>query len=234
MIRTSAVRFVLVVSPTPVWMRAAFALAVVMSLATLWFSSAEVDAALGPILLLQMFAASNGYLASASRGYFDPILVSGRSRTRIAAGNFAAAALPGLVSWTVIVFAASALGQFTTAAAPHRLMALVLVSSTAWSAGLLLPRLASGALWSLLLVALAMSHGSIADYLQAAQTTPASFRQVLVSASAGTVCPFLLLSDFPGMTDPRVLSIEGLVSVGFAMAGMRFVSLREYALGERA
>jgi hypothetical protein len=234
MIRTSAARFFLVVTPAPMWMKAALAVALTMGIATVWLSPREVDAAFGSLLLLQMFSASNGYSSSAARGYFDPILVSGRSRTRIAVGNLVAASIPGVAAWLSIVTVAAGLGQLTTAAAPHRVMALLMVSCVSWAAGLALPRLAAGALWSLLLVALAMSRGVVAEYLVAAQSTPTGFRQVLISASASTACPFLLLGEFPGLTDPRVLALDAIVALAVAIAGIQFIRRREYALGERA
>jgi hypothetical protein len=215
-------------------MRAALALAVAMGIATLWLSPREVDAALGSVLFLQMFAVSNGYSSSAGRGYFDPILVSGRSRTRIAVGNLLAASMPGVAAWLSIVTVAAGLGQFTTAAAPHRVMALLMVSCVTWAAGLAVPRLAAGALWALGLVALAMSRGVVAEYLIAAQSAPVGFRQVLMSAIASTACPFLLLGDFPGVTNARVLALDGILAAAAAIGGIEFVRRSEYALGERA
>ena len=233
MIRASSARFFLVVTPAPIWMRAALAIAVAMGIATLWFNPREVDAGLGSVLLLQMFSVSNGFASAAARGYFDPILVSGRPRIWIAVGNLLAASLPGIAAWLVLLVVCAGLGQLSAAAAPHRVMAFVMVSCVAWAAGLALPRLAAGALWSLVLVALAMSRGPVADYLVAAQAVPTGLRQVVMSASASAACPFLLLGEFPGLTDARVLALDAAIALGAAMAGVRYVSQREYVLGER-
>jgi len=232
MIRGSAVRYFLVVSPAAVWMRAALAMAALTGIATLWLNPKEVDAALGSVLLLQMFSCSNGYAAAASRGYFDPILLSGRSRSSLAAANLTAAALPGVAAWLAVIATAAALGQGAAAGALHRQMAFVLVSCTAWSVGLPLPRLTAGALWALVLVALAMSRSGFADYLHSVQTMPVDGRQVGLSAAAGVVCPFLLLSDFPGVRHPVVFLIQGLAAAGIAAMGIRGVARREYPLGE--
>jgi hypothetical protein len=234
MIRVSSVRFFLTVSPAPVWMRAAFAAAVAIGIGTLWLNPAEVDAALGSILLLQMFSASNGYSASSARGHFDPILVSGRPRLSIAAANLLAAALPGVVAWLAIVVVALALGHSPRAAAPHRQMALVTVSCAAWAAGLTLPRMAAGALWSVVLVALAMSRGMFADALLVAQAVPTGLGQVAAAAAACSICPFLLLGELPGATDARVLTLDGAAAIMVALVGVRHVCRREYGLVEPA
>jgi hypothetical protein len=227
-------RFFLVVTPPAVWMRVAFVIAAAAGVLTLWFDPREVDAGFGSILLLQMFAVSNGFAASAGRGHFDPLLVSGRSRTRIALENCLASSLPGVFAWMVIALAAVLLGHSRSAVSPHRVLALVMVSCAAWSGGLALPRLASGALWSLALVALAMSRGLLSDFALAVQSPPAGFRQVVASASAIAACPFLLLGEFPGAKDPRVLAIDAAAAVGMLLAGARYIRRREYELGEDA
>ena len=232
MIRASSVRFFLTVSPAPVWMRVAFVASVAIGIATLWLNPAEVDTAFGSILLLQMFSVSNGYSSSSARGHFDPILVSGRRRSRVAVANLLAASLPGVVSWLVVVLVASAAGHGAKAAAPHRQIALLAVSCVAWSAGLALPRMAAGVLWSLVLVGLAMSRGVLADYLLVAQAVPVGLGQVAASAAACLVCPFLLLSEFSGAMDPQVLALDLTAAMAFASVGARYVSRREYTLVE--
>lgn len=234
MIRVSSLQFFLTVSPAPMWMRVAFALSVATGVATLWLNPAEVDAALGSILLLQMFSASNGYSTSAARGHFDPLLVSGRRRSSIAVANLLAAALPGLVAWLVIVVLAVGLGHSARAAAPHRQIALLTVSCAAWAAGVMLPRMAAGALWSLVLVALATSRGMLADSLLVAQAAPVGFSQVFAAAAACSVCPFLLLGELSGATDARVLVIDCVAAIAVALAGVRHVCRREYGLVEPA
>jgi hypothetical protein len=233
MIRVSPIRYFLVVLPTPIWMRAALGIAGVFSLTTLWLDPREVDAALGTILLLQMFAVSNGFTALASRGYVDPLFLTGRSWSRLALMNLCAAAIPGAVAWAAIVIGASAAGEAPRAFAPHRQVAFALVSCTAWALGLALPRLAGGALWSLVLVGLAMSKGAIAQYLQAAQAVPINVLQIAQSAAAGVLCPFLFLGDFPGMTDSRVVAADALFAAAIAGAGAVFLTRREYRLEER-
>lgn len=232
MIRVSSARFFLVVAPCPSWMRAAFGAAVLMGGATLWFNPSDVDSALGSILLLQMFSASSGYAASAARGHFDPILVSDRSRAGVAAGSLAAAALPGAIAWMLVVGWAAALGAGPAALAPQRLAAFVVVSCAAWSAGLAWPRMAAGAVWTTVLVTLALSRHSITDYLAVVQSVPHGVSQLSAATTACVVCPFLLLGDFAGVRDLRVVSLVLAAAVAAAAAGVRYIGARDYTLVE--
>lgn len=234
MIRASSVRFFLVVSPSPVWMRIAFGAAVLVGGTTLWLNPGDVDSAFGSILLLQMFSASSGYGASAARGYYDPLLVSGRSRVGIALSSLIAAAVPGAVAWLVIATIATAMGRGHSAFALHRQTALVLVSAGAWAAGLALPRMAAGALWSVLLVTLALSRGVVGEYLVVVQSPPASVYQGLSSAAAFAVCPYLLLSEFAAARDAGVIGLDLLLAGALVWAGASYITRREYCLVEPA
>lgn len=233
MIRVSAVRFFLVVSPPAAWLRLALTATVVLGCATLWFNPADVDSAYGGILLLQMFGMSSGYAAQAARGYFDPLLVGRRSRRGTALAHLAATALPGMLAWTIVAAAASLLGRFSDAASPSRTVALLLVTAVAWAAGLALPRLTAGALWSLLLVAVAMSRWSVA-LLPMIEPAPSSFPQVARAALLCAGCPFLLLGRFAGASDLRVLGIDLLIAVGAIALGSMYVTRRDYPLTEPA
>lgn len=234
MIRVSAVRFFLVVSPAPGWMRIAFIAAVVMGAATLRLNPADVDSALGSILLLQMFSASNAYSSAAARGYFDPLLVSGRPMWRVATGNFLAAALPGVVAWVCILIVASVLGQLAAATAPQRQVALLIVSGIAWSAGLALPRMAGGALWAMVILTFALSRGALSESLVTVQTLPVGSRQLVARAGVSVLCPFLLLGDFAALVDVRVLALDLMIALGLALTGVRYICRREHALVEPA
>jgi hypothetical protein len=234
MIRVSSVRFFLVVSPAPVWMRAAFVAAVMVGIATLWLNPAEIDSALGTILLLQMFSASNGYSGSAARGHFDPLLVGMRPMWRVAAGNVVAAALPGAVAWATILCVASALGHGAAAFAPQRQVAILIVSAVAWSVGVALPRMAGGSLWSLLILALALSRGALAESLLSVQSAPANAVQVLSAAGFSVICPFLLLGEFSALTSLTVIGLDLLTATCFVLAGCAYVCRRQLPLAEPA
>lgn len=231
MIRSSSVRFFLTVSPVPVWMRIAFGAAVLVGGTTMWLNPADLDSAFGSILMLQMFSASSGYGAAAARGYYDPLLVSGRPRARIALGSLMAAAFPGAVAWLTIATIATALGRGDAAFAPHRQMALVLVSAGAWTAGLALPRMGAGALWSAVLVTLALSRG-IGEYLGVVHSPPAGVYQGLSSAAAFAICPYLLLGEFAAARHAGVIGLDLLLAGALVWAGATYICRREYCLVE--
>lgn len=236
MIRTTSGRFFLVVTPLPLWLWAALAIVVGLGIWTLVLNPRELDSALGMTLFLQMFAASTGFSAAAARGYFDPLLVSGRSRASIALGHLLASAAPGAVAWVVLSGTALLLGGGGSAGAgaSSRHVAFVIVSCVAWGAGLVLPRLAAGALWGTLLLVVAMNRGIAAGVLLTAQSAPSSLRDVLFSAVAFAVCPFLLLGDVPAASDVRVLAVASGAAAAFVGAGVVYVSRHDFSLAEPA
>ena len=232
MIRVSSLRFLLVVSPPAAWMVAAFGASVLLGVVTLWLNPADVDSALGSILLLQMFSASSGFAGPAGRGYFDPLLTGGRSRLRIAISSLVASTLPGVAAWAVVVLTAVVLGRSRTALAFHRQVALLLVSAIAWAGGLALPRMAAGGLWAFVLLTAALSRGTIGDYLAVVQSPPAGLHASLASAAAFGVCPYLLLGEFPAARNLVVLCADLLLAWTIVWAGASYVCRREYTLGE--
>jgi hypothetical protein len=231
-IRASSLRFLLVVSPPAVWMTAAFGASVLLGAATLWLNPADVDSAFGTVLLLQMFSASSGFAGPAGRGYFDPLLVGGRSRFRVALGSLVASTLPGLVAWAIIVLIAVALGRGGTALTFHRHLALVLVSAIAWAGGLALPKMAAGGIWAFVLMTAALSRGAIGDYLAVVQSAPAGFQGSLASAAAFVVCPYLLLGEFPAARNLLVLCVDLALACAMVSAGISYICRREYTLGD--
>jgi hypothetical protein len=232
MIRASCLRFLFVVSPSATWTHAAFAASVLIGAATVWVNPQGVDSAFGGILVLQMFAASSGFTSSASRGYFDPLLTGGRSRLRIAVASLAASTLPGVAAWVITAIIAAALGRAATALAPHRFVALILVSTICWAGGLALPRMAPGVLWAFVLVVLALSRGIFGQYLVLAQSQPDDVLQVIASAVAFAVCPFLLLGDLSAASHGLVLGIDVVLALVAVGLGCSYLAGREYSLVE--
>ena len=234
MIRVPAIRFFLVVLAPPSWMRVALVLAGLAGCAMVWLNPADVDSALGSILLLQMFAASGGYFPAASRGHFDSLLVTGTPRWRLGMASLVASAAPGAAVWLVVVLTAVALGHGADALAPQRIVAFAGVSCIAWAIGLGLPQAAGGALWALLVVALALWRDSASAWSAIVHAAPATMAQVAQAAAAGAICPFLLLGNFPGMTDARVLALDAALAAVVAALGVHAVSRHDYSLAEPA
>ncbi len=231
MIRVSAVRFFHVVSPAPGYLRAALVAAAGLGGWMLWLNAAEVDSALGSVLLLQMCAVSNGYGAAARRGWFDPLLVSGRSRRAIACANLAAAAWPGVLAWLALALVETAVrhGGWPAALTPHRLAALAIVTMVAWSGGLGLPRMGAAVLWIAGLLVLASTR-MLLPQMASLQTSPRLPADVAADVLACVVCPFLLLADTAAVRAPAVvLSVFALAcgsgAIGAAWASRRGVPL---------
>jgi hypothetical protein len=232
MIRVSPVWYFLLVSPPLLWMRVALAAAVIVSATTVWLNPRDVDSALGSILLLQMFSASGGYAAAASRGYYDPLLTGRCSRRRIAAANLVAAALPGGLAWCVVALVAATLGQTHAVLAPQRLVAFATVSLVAWAAGVALPRMAAGVLWASVLLSLALSRTGLGDYLTVVQSVPEGPRAVGASAIAFLICPFLLLGEFAAARNAAVLTTVASMVIVLTSLAFAYVRQRDYTLVE--
>ncbi len=232
MIRVSAIRFFSVVSPVPVYLRVAFAGATVFGASMLWLNAAEIDSALGVVLLLQMFAVSNGYSAGARRGWFDPLLVSGTTRRAIAVSNLAASSLPGVLAWFALglVETAARHGAWPAALSSQRLTALAVVTAVSWSAGLSLPRMGAAVLWIAGLIALASTR-ALLPQMVSLHTAPRLSADVAADVAAFAVCPFLLLSDVAAVRAPLVIGPVFGLAFAAAAAGVAWASRRDVPLG---
>ena len=82
---TPALQFFRVVRPVPRLMRVTFAVVTTASAARLLLGSDTVAPVLLPILLLQTFAVSTGFMGYARRGHFDLLLTRGAGRVPVAA-----------------------------------------------------------------------------------------------------------------------------------------------------
>ena len=90
--------------------------------------------------------------------------------------------------------------------------------------------MAGGVLWSVLMLAFAMSRLTLIESLVTMQRTPGGVQALLV-AGAGVFCPFLLLGEFPAL-DARVLSLDLAAAGAIALAGARYICRREHPLTE--
>jgi hypothetical protein len=235
MIRAGLVRYPLVVMPTAIWLWAGFVAAVVVGAWTLVLDpgGGQLDSALASVLLLQMFAVSNGFAGAAGRGHFDAVLVSGRPRVAIGVGVALAAATPGASAWAALLMVALAVGEpLSAVAAPHRQAAFLIVSGVGWAAGVAVPRLVAGALWFLIILGLLMSRTLFTQHLAAIQQVPASLQGFAVSVAACVICPFVLLGDFPGANDLRVVAAAMGLAIVAVAAAIAHISRRDYALTE--
>lgn len=154
----SAFRYFASVSPP------AAPLAVVLAILALGAAVLETvdhgssDWVLASITLVQLFAASNGFTRSATRGHYDPVLI-GRNRAAVGLAHFAVSACPGTLAW-LSCGAAQAIAAGSAAVPAFRpagWVTLLLVSAIPWAATVRAGTFLGGALWLLFSVSLLLS-----------------------------------------------------------------------------
>ncbi len=236
--KTSPVRFFLVVSPHPAYVWAGLALLVALGAWTVRWDPNEAETPLGMLLLAQMFTAATGFCGAASRGRYDPLFVSGRARVTIALAHWVASSVPGWAAWGLVGVAQRALvpGVWPAAFRPRSLMALLAVSVLTWAATIRLPRLSGGVLWcAALFTAMAAreSAGWLATVAQAVRA-PSGWTDYLVAALVHTAVPFLWLERRAPTGTPIVLGVEGLLVAGVLAGAVIYLARRDYALVEES
>lgn len=144
--------FFRVVRPVPRLTRLTFGALTCVAVAALVADAGRAAVALRPILVLQMFAVSTGFLSDARRGYFDVLFAQGAGRVAVALVYWVCAATPGLVSWLVLAGVDTALHQRDDLWSPGAVAAVVGVSVLPWAATVGQVRFAGAIGWLLLLV----------------------------------------------------------------------------------
>ena len=150
------IHFFRVVPPVPLWMRAAFVLAVVAGGAAQVWRLTGPAGALAPVILLQMLATSSGFAVPARRGHYDLLFTSGANRLHIAVAHWVASGAGGIVAWlSVSAIEGVAVGGMPAVSfAPGTVLAFAIVSLLPWGITVPLPRLTGGVMWLLLVVTL--------------------------------------------------------------------------------
>jgi hypothetical protein len=159
------VQFFRVVSPLPPLMAVTFSATTVISAMVVAVQPVRVQQALTPLLMLQLFACSSGFLIPARRGHYDLLLTAGESRLRIALVHWMMSWLPGVACWMVLAFveAAATRGTQAAALASGSILAWALVSTIPWAATVTLPRFAGAIGWLLALAVLAATLPAAVD-----------------------------------------------------------------------
>lgn len=154
----------------------------------------SADFALVCILIVQLLAASTGFTVHASRGFYDPILISGRSRFSLAGSHFLSSALPGILAWTGIgiVQAIRAGSLAVEAFQPEGWAAILLVSTIAWALTVRLPPLSGGVAWLLITAALAISGRAMSLMALAMEEVNLGEVQPLKVLAFSLVFPFFI------------------------------------------
>jgi hypothetical protein len=159
------VRFFRVVSPLPPLMGITLMVTTAVSAAVVGMDPGRVQQALRPLLLLQLFACSSGFLIPACRGHYDLLLTAGESRLRIALVHWIMSLAPGAACWLVValVEAVATRGGQGAARTSGTVLAWALVSSVPWAATVALPRFAGAIGWLLTLAVTAAAVPAAID-----------------------------------------------------------------------
>jgi hypothetical protein len=159
------VRFFRIVSPMPPLMGVTFVATTLACAAVVAIEPARVPQALTPLLMLQLFACSSGFLIPARRGHYDLLLTAGETRLRIAMAHWMMSLLPGVACWIAVaaVEAVATHGARTMAWASGSVLAWVLVSTLPWATTVALPRFAGAIGWLLALAVLAATIPAAVD-----------------------------------------------------------------------
>src|SRR5688572_12273067 len=96
------VRFFRAVPPAPPLMGIAFTVATAIAATSVFADPDNARRALTPLLLLQLFACSSGFMIPARRGHYDMVLTSGESRLTIASVHWMMSLLPGVSGWLAV------------------------------------------------------------------------------------------------------------------------------------
>lgn len=160
------VRFFRVVPTVPPLMMAAFIGTTAIASAVAMMYPDRGRSALTPVLMLQLFACSSGFMVPARRGHYDLLLMAGESRFAIAAAHWIMSMLPGIAAWMVVAAAeiVGSAGARRSTIASGTLLAMLLVSTVPWALTVALPRFAGAVGW---LVALAVAAAVVEGGLRA-------------------------------------------------------------------
>ncbi len=153
-------RFFLVVSPVPRLMLWAYAVITAAACVTVAVHPAQAREALMPILLLQAFASSTGFRASARRGYYDLLLTRSGNRIGTALVQWLASATPCAIAWFAVALVERVVGAAPVAATSGSVVAAALVTLLAWTISVPFPRFAGAIGWLLVAV---MTNNLVVD-----------------------------------------------------------------------
>jgi len=163
-------QFFRVVRPVPRLNRLVFAGITLASGGVLLASHDSEMRALLPVLVLQMFTVSTGFIRDARRGHFDVLLTSGVARWEAATVYWGLAALPGISSWWALALIDLAVHGHTGLLRPGSVAAVASVSTIPWATTVPLGRFTGSSGW---LLALAIVAGLCAPDVEPSSRTEA-------------------------------------------------------------
>jgi hypothetical protein len=199
------VRFFYASRVVPASMVAGFSLIVAAGGVVTMRDPPDAGRALGPLLLLQLFAAASGFHIPARRGYFDLPLSCGHGRLRLAVVHCAMSIGPGVASWLVLGLTELAASQGTSLVvfSSGSCAALLIVSLLAWGLTVPFTRLTGGLAW-------------LATLAAVVTLGPAAGRAAITAA---------LLGADPPLPGPGLVLLCPWVSVGRALGPADLVAV---------
>jgi hypothetical protein len=205
--------FFRVVPPVPAPMRLAFLVVSIVGGLVLAIGATDMRGVLGPLFLLQVFAASSGFAIPARRGHYDLLLTSGVPRPCIAAAHLVASTTPGVVCWLAVAAleAATHRGEAMVSAASGTVVALVIISTLSWAMTVPFPRLTGAMVW-VMVFAVAGNHAAV----------PALFRPL--------VMPWLLIGHDIAVAGPIPAGVATFVVVVALGAAMSWICRADISL----
>lgn len=218
------IHFFAIVGPVPRLMKTTFCAVAACSVLTVAWDPSRAAVALTPVLALQLFATSSGFLLSARRGHYDLLLTRGHSRLRIAVVHWAVCAAPGVAAWVALAVAEMVLtgGGGRSLVRAGTLSAVLVVSTVPWAVTVALPRFAGAVGW-LVTLTLLMTMRTPEGRLRTggAFDSMASWIEAMVAV---TLYPPLMVGQ-PVTGSATLLlvtpSVIGLASVVLALAWIR-------------
>jgi hypothetical protein len=147
-----AVRYLRIVRPVPRLARLSFLVITAWCAAALWVADATRPHLLWPVLLLQAFTVSTGFMNDARRGHFDVLFTAGARPVVVALVYWVLAALPGVVCWLALAGVERMRHGSTLFLTGGTVAVMWLVSVVPWAATVALPRFTGAIGWLLAFV----------------------------------------------------------------------------------
>jgi hypothetical protein len=148
-------RYFRVVRPVPRLTRLTFSVLTAMGAVHLLLSPRSAVEALLPVLVLQAFTVSTGFLGDARRGHFDGLFTRGLGRVQVGVVYWMSCAAPGVICWLLLAGAGVLLHGDMALLRTGTIVAMLCVSVVPWALTVPLPRFAGAIGWLLLAVIVA-------------------------------------------------------------------------------
>jgi hypothetical protein len=227
---TYLLRFFLVALPMPMLMVGTFAAMATVGALVLLVDAGHGTAAVTPVLVLQLFAASSGFAIPARRGHYDLLLTRGEGRLRVAFAHWVSSAAPGVVGWFVVglIELAASGGTRSVVFSAGTCAALALLSTLPWALSIRLPRFAPSIAWLLVLVIAATSAptGVAESWLRDAGTAGATS----AAAAVFLLYPLSVVGRDLGPSPWLIVAPALIVAACAMLASCRWIAHADFPL----